>query len=122
VPLGLQLAGALAFVVACGVNCLFVIALCLRFGRRSVAVLDSLTDCAYGMYLIHYVFIVWLQYLMLAAPFPAIVKAAVVFTGTLLLRWSIVAAAIRRMPRVAYVIGADRRMPTAAIRVPAPPL
>jgi peptidoglycan/LPS O-acetylase OafA/YrhL len=110
VPLALELAVNLSFVVACAVNCLFVIALCLRFGRVSLPALDSLTDCAYGMYLIHYVFIVWLQYLMLAAPFPAILKASVVFAGTLLLSWSLVAAAINRLPRVATIIGADRRV------------
>jgi len=121
VPLGLQLAGDVSYVVACGASCLFVIALCLRFGRRSVPLLDSLKDCAYGIYLIHYVFIIWLQYLMLAAPVPAIVKASVVFVGTLLLSWSVVAAAARRMPQVAYVIGADRRVPTGAIGAPAPP-
>jgi peptidoglycan/LPS O-acetylase OafA/YrhL len=110
VPLGLNVAVAVSFVVACGVSCLFVVALCLRFGRTSRPALDSLKDCAYGMYLIHYVFVVWLQYLMLAAPFPAIVKAAVVFAGTLLASWSVVAAAIRRLPQVAHVIGADRRM------------
>jgi surface polysaccharide O-acyltransferase-like enzyme len=121
VPLGLQLAGDVSYVVACGVSCLFVIALCLRFGRRSVPLLDSLKDSAYGIYLVHYVFIIWLQYLMLTAPVPAVVKGAVVFAGTLLLSWSVVAAAVRRMPQVAHVIGADRRGPTAVIGAPAPP-
>lgn len=120
-PLGLALAVDLSFVVACGVNCLFVIALSLRFGRVSHPVLDSLKDCAYGMYLIHYVFIVWLQYLMLTAPFPAIVKAAVAFAGTLLASWFLIAAAIRRLPQVAHIIGADRRaLSPAPLRVTAP--
>ena len=36
--------------------------LSLRFARRRWAWLDNLSDNAYGMFLIHYVFVVWLQY------------------------------------------------------------
>jgi peptidoglycan/LPS O-acetylase OafA/YrhL len=120
-PLGLDLAAAMSFVLACATSCLFVLGLCLRFGRVALPVLDSLKDCAYGMYLIHYVFIVWLQYLMLAAPVPAVIKAAVVFAGTLLMSWSLVAVALRRLPLVAAIIGTDRRLvPQARLGSPLP--
>ena len=40
------------------------------------------------MYLLHYVFVVWLQFAMLPASLPAVDKAAIVFGGTLALSWS----------------------------------
>ena len=48
----------------------------VRFGAHSDAMLDSLKANAFGMYLIHYVFVVWLQYALLPAELPALVKAA----------------------------------------------
>ena len=39
---------------------------------------------AYGMYLVHYVFAIWLQYALLVTGLLAIGKAAIVFGGTLL--------------------------------------
>jgi hypothetical protein len=40
------------------------------------------------MYLLHYVFIVWLQYALLPIGLFAIGKAAIVFGGTLVLSWA----------------------------------
>jgi hypothetical protein len=37
---------------------------------------------------VHYLFIIWIQYLLLDANLPAVTKAAVVFAGTLLLSWA----------------------------------
>ena len=64
---------------------------------------DSLHNNAYGMYLIHYVFVLWLQYVLLNTTFAAIEKGAIVFVGTLALSWIIIAA-IRRIPAVSRVI------------------
>jgi hypothetical protein len=50
--------------------------------------LDSLSSNAYSMYLIHYVFVVWLQFAMLPVALFAIGKAAIVFTGTLAMSWA----------------------------------
>ena len=78
--------------------------------------LDSLKANAFGMYLVHYLFVVWLQFALLGLALPALVKAAIVFSATLALSWS-ATAALRRVPAVANIIGADRR-PAAR---PAPP-
>ena len=43
---------------------------------------DSLRGNAYGIYLVHYAFVTWLQYALLHAPLAAMVKAALVFIGT----------------------------------------
>jgi len=64
---------------------------------------DSLSENAYGMYLIHYVFVSWLQYARLRAGLPAIAKGSLVFLGTALMSWGATAAA-RRIPALARVI------------------
>jgi hypothetical protein len=49
------------------------------------------------------VFIVWLQYALLGAALPALLKAVLVFAGTLALSWGAIAAA-REIPLVARTI------------------
>lgn len=106
--LGLRLASSLGFVLACAGGGMVVLAMALRFATRRHRVLDSLSENAYGMYLVHYVFVVWLQYALLGMAMPAVGKAAVVFTGTLLLSWA-ATAAIRSIPLGARLIGSDGR-------------
>ena len=49
---------------------------------------------------------------------PAVLKAAIVFGGTLALSWSLTAG-LRQIPLVAQVIGAERRRPVPVpVRVP----
>lgn len=116
-PIGWQIAAALSFVLACFASCFFAFAVSLRFAQFRARLFDSLKDNAYGMYLVHYLFIVWLQFAMLATALPAVVKAAVVFAGTLALSWA-ATAALRRIPVVAQIIGDGRRAP--ALVAPAP--
>ncbi|MGH7054827.1 MAG: hypothetical protein ACREFA_13560, partial [Stellaceae bacterium] len=79
----------------------------LRWGRRFSRLLDSLKDNAYGMYIIHYIFVVWLQYALLPAALPGIAKGSLVFAGTLLASWGATAAR-RCLPAVAQVLGTGR--------------
>ena len=85
-PIIIQIAADLGFVVACATGCFFLVAASLRFtaARRS-ALLETLSSNAYGLYPVHYTFVVWLQYALLTAALFAVVKAAVVFGGTLVL-------------------------------------
>jgi surface polysaccharide O-acyltransferase-like enzyme len=101
--IGLQTADDLSFLLACLCNCFGVLALALRFAARRRPWLDALTLDAYGMYLVHYGFVIWLQYALLAAVLPAIVKAATVFAGTVALSWG-TTAAFRRLPGIAAII------------------
>jgi surface polysaccharide O-acyltransferase-like enzyme len=64
---------------------------------------DSLTANAYGIYLLHYAFVSWLQYSLLKAALPAIAKGSLVRTGAVALSWA-VPTALRRIPAVARVI------------------
>jgi surface polysaccharide O-acyltransferase-like enzyme len=75
----------------------------LRFVKGRVGIFDSLSENSYGIYVVHYVFVTWLQYLLLGSALAPSVKGMVVFAGTLILSWGTVAA-IRRIPAVAKVI------------------
>jgi peptidoglycan/LPS O-acetylase OafA/YrhL len=106
---GLALAADLGFVFASAAACFGLAALFLRFATARSPVVDSLSENAYGIYLVHYGFVVWLQYLMLGAALFAIGKAAIVFAGALVLSWA-AAAAMCRVPIGARLIGAERRV------------
>jgi peptidoglycan/LPS O-acetylase OafA/YrhL len=75
--------------------CLAFSAMFLRFASARSAVTDSLSEHAYAIYLVHYVFVIWLQYALLGAAMPAIAKGVLVFAGTLLLSWGVAAGAGR---------------------------
>jgi peptidoglycan/LPS O-acetylase OafA/YrhL len=111
-PIGLQIVSDLGFVLACASGCFFVAGVCLRFARRRAAWLDNLSDNAYGMYLIHYVFVVWLQYALLDVALFAIAKAAIVFSGTLIASWGTMIA-VRRIPLGTVRLGAARQVAAA---------
>ena len=91
------------WVLSCAASCFGFMSLFARFATKRRAVFDSLTDNAYGMYLIHYAFVSWLQYALLPASLSGFVKAVLVFIGTVLLSWG-TTAALRRLPAVARVI------------------
>ncbi|MBW8837317.1 MAG: acyltransferase family protein, partial [Burkholderia sp.] len=109
-PFALRVVADLSFVLACFSSCFLALAFGLRFARLPMQAFDSLKANAYGMYLIHYVFVVWLQFALLGLAMPAVLKAAIVFGGTLALSWSLTAG-LRQIPLVAQVIGAERRRP-----------
>jgi hypothetical protein len=72
--------------------CFCFIAVSLRFATGQSALCNSLSDNAYRIYVVHFVFVIWLQYLLLGASLPAIVKGTAVFVGTLALSWGVAAA------------------------------
>ena len=49
--------------------------------------MDSLARSAYVIYIVHYVFVVWLQRTLMGVPFHASLKFLVVFTGATLFSW-----------------------------------
>jgi surface polysaccharide O-acyltransferase-like enzyme len=106
--LGMQAAADFAFVIACACGCFFLIGVSLRFAAARSVVLGALGANAYGLYLLHYVFVVWLQFALLALPLFAVVKAPIVFAGTLLLTWT-ANATLSRIPLGARLIGSAPR-------------
>jgi hypothetical protein len=108
-PLGLQISADLGFVLSCACSSFFLIAVFLRFSRNRLRVLDSVSHNAYGMYLVHYVFVVWLQYALLNVPLFAFAKAAIVFGVTLVLSWA-TSAVSRRLPLHSLQLGPKEAM------------
>lgn len=106
-PLVLKLAAGLGFVVACAASCLCLLAICLRFTHERSWAFDNLSANAYGMYLVHYVFAVWLQYALLDTGLFAIGKAAIVFGGTVTMSW-VIATTLRGAPPVSRLNAAIR--------------
>jgi len=104
---GLQILADLSFVLACFGSCFGVLAVALRFAALRLPALTGLNNSAYGMYLVHYPFVVWLQYALLSAALPAIIKGAGVFGATLLFSSGTIAA-LRCVPSVAQIIGTGR--------------
>jgi hypothetical protein len=92
-----------AFVTCAAATSFAFLALFLRFVAKQKSIFDSLSANAYGMYLIHYIFISWLQYAFLQSHLHPAAKGSIVFIGTLLLSWTITAA-IRRIPFVGKVV------------------
>ena len=74
-----------------------ILAFFLRFKRSGFSILDPMQHDAYGIFLVHYAYVLWLQYWMFDMNWPAIVKACVAFVGTLVLSWA-TTAALRQIP------------------------
>ena len=75
----------------------------LRLSRSSLRLLDAMQPSAYGIFLFHYIFIIWLQYFVYDPAWPAGVKAAIVFAGTLGGSW-LLTVWLRKIPFVARMI------------------
>jgi surface polysaccharide O-acyltransferase-like enzyme len=102
-PLIWKVAYGLAFASYSAAMAFTVSAMFVRFADSGGSLLDTLQPSAYGIYLVHYVFILWLQYVLYDYPFPAFVKFAIVFAGTLSLSWALTVM-LRRIPVVARMI------------------
>jgi len=106
--LGITIAADLAYVPACAAGCFFLIAVTLRFAVGYSPILGTLGANAYGLYLLHYIFVVWMQYALMAAPLPAVIKALIVFGVTVVLTF-IAVDALQRSPLGARLIGSARQ-------------
>ncbi len=85
---GLQFAADLGFVLFGASACLGLAATFLRFAAARWPIFDSISENAYGIYLFHYIFVIWTQYALLGVSLPAIIKGMIVFTVTLGLSWA----------------------------------
>jgi peptidoglycan/LPS O-acetylase OafA/YrhL len=110
----LEVLPALAFTLSSATACLCFASVFLRFASRPWPAFAGLSENAYGIYLVHYVFVIWLQYLLLGLALFAIVKGALVFAGALSLSLAS-AVAIRHIPIGARLLGAQR---AASARTP----
>jgi peptidoglycan/LPS O-acetylase OafA/YrhL len=94
--------GRIGFACSCAASSLFVIALVIRF-VRPWRWADSLSANAYGIYLVHYLFVVWIQYAALRWSAPAFVKGLAVSLAAVSMSWATVAL-MRRSKLIARVV------------------
>jgi peptidoglycan/LPS O-acetylase OafA/YrhL len=102
-PLSWRTSYGLAFAAYSAAMAFAVIAVFLRFTEAKWGLLDAMQPSAYGIYLLHYVSIIWLQYAVYDYSFPAFVKFAIVFSGTLSMSWGLTVM-LRKIPVVARMI------------------
>ncbi|MFZ2154670.1 MAG: acyltransferase [Bradyrhizobium sp.] len=92
------------FFVAFSAAILFaILAYFLRFKRSAFSVLDPMQADAYGMFLVHYPIVLWLQYWLFDYDQPAIVKALVSFVLTVIFSWAMTRA-LRQIPGATKVL------------------
>ena len=87
---------------SCAASSLFVTGLFVRFSSRQW-ILDSFSDNAYGIFVLHYLFLSWVQWLLLQLAAPAPVKGAIALVCALALSWT-ASALLRRNRAIAQVI------------------
>src|SRR5258708_33340112 len=102
-PLWWHTAYGLAFAMFSAAMTFTVPAVFLRFARSSLWLLDAMRPSAYGIYLLHFIFLIWLQYIVYDPAFPAFVKFTIVFAGTLSMSWALTVL-LREIPVVARTI------------------
>jgi surface polysaccharide O-acyltransferase-like enzyme len=80
-----------------------ILAFFLRFKRSGASSLDPMQHDAYGIFLVHYPIVLWLQYWMFDFDIPAIAKAAIAFALTVALSWA-VTRVLRKIPGATKVL------------------
>lgn len=101
----------LLWAISCATIGSAMLALFLRFASSPSAWTARFSEHAYGIYLVHYAPVIWLQYWLLDAPIPAIAKGLLVFALSLALSWIAVAKTKRITRRW-------RRSPAPSISAP----
>jgi hypothetical protein len=102
-PLWWHIAYGLAFATFSAAMTFAVLTVFLRFARSSLWLLDAMRPSAYGVYLLHFIFLIWLQYIVYDPAFPAFFKFAIVFIGTISMSWALTVL-LRKIPVVARTI------------------
>jgi len=95
--------GVYVFLIEAALVVIGLAALFLRLFRKPIRVLDSLSRNSYGMYLLHYLVIIWLQYAVLRTSMSLGWKFAIVFIGGIAICW-VATASLRRISLIRSVI------------------
>lgn len=115
---GLQIVAELGQAMFAATACFAAAATFLRFAGKPWPSFDSISENSYGIYLFHYVFVLWVQYLLLSFAMPAIIKGVIVLGVTLALSWA-VTAAVCNVPIGARLLRGQRRTALATARTAA---
>jgi hypothetical protein len=88
---------AVLFVIFSAGMLFTILAYFLRFKRAGWSMLDPFQKDAYGMFLVHYAFALWIQYWLYNVDLPAIIKVLIGFAFTLATSWALTRA-LRQIP------------------------
>ncbi|HMI20336.1 MAG TPA: acyltransferase [Sphingomonas sp.] len=102
-PLLWAVIGPVAFALSCAASSFMLLAIFRRFVKRERAAFDSLAANAYAIYVLHYGFVVWLQFALLGTHLGSFAKGVLVFAAAVALSWAS-AALLRRLPAVARIL------------------
>jgi len=94
---------ALLWLASCVASCFGFLALFRGIELTSRSWMNSLSRSAYVMYLVHYVYITWMQRLVLNRPIHASIKFAFVFLATTFLSWLTAQVALR-IPKLKAIL------------------
>ncbi len=94
-----------AFCISCATSTFAVFAVFLRFVNSNNRVWEALGGAAFGVYILHYAFVSWIQYWLVPIAIPAIAKATVATSGALLLSLGLVHAWKRLTPKSSNSVG-----------------
>jgi len=75
------------WVLSCCASCFGFVALFRGTVRKHRKWMDSVVRAAYMMYIVHYVFVIWTQYLLLPVSAPAEVKFVITLAATIAASW-----------------------------------
>jgi glucans biosynthesis protein C len=94
---------AVLWVISCVASCFGFLALFRGVVRTRRRWMDSIARSAYGIYIVHYVFVLWLQFALLDQPIPVSLKFLLTFALALLLSWA-TTQMLLRVPGVARAL------------------
>ena len=77
------------YVSSCTFSCLAFITIYRKFVTTPKSWWTSLADNAYLIYLIHYIFVIWAQFLLMGYDMPAFLKSVITFISALALSWTV---------------------------------
>jgi len=102
-PMWYEASYGVLFVVFSAGMMFTILAFFMRWKRSGWSILDPMQNDAYGIFLVHYAFVLWIQYWMLDLGWPAIVKALVAFIVTMAASW-IATRVLRQIPGSQHVL------------------
>ncbi len=85
------------FSISCSLSSIAFMTAFRALASKRAAWWDNLVSHAYLIYLIHYSFVIWLQYLLVNANLPAFLKFLLVFSFSLSLSW-FAASLLKKVP------------------------
>ncbi len=80
-----------SFSFSCAFTILAALGIARKFFATSISAGDSLSDNAYGIYIFHYMFVLWAQFLLLNQPITAGVKFLIGLAFALAASWTLTA-------------------------------